>query len=338
MVRLEGGRANPAAAVATVVVRAISRHLVAFMIVCGVAAFVVSGSMSSYRVFLVGQLAIDVTITVGMTILMGATGLLSLASAGFLGVGAYATVITMAHWHVPGLVGLAIGLAVGGAAGWALGFVTLRLSGFQLAIVTLGALQVFGVGLEYGGGLTGGGYGLTAGSLNLPGIGTLTDSGVAQLCVLVAVISVIAAMSLMRSRVGRAWLALRDNAPAAQMQGIDIRRMKLLAFVASSALISLAGGLQAFALGTASPSSYVVDLSIFQIALVVVGGMTGGISGAVVAPILLYYIPASLGNLGTWSQFFYAGALLAALVFMRQGVSGAVRGAVERARRFGRRR
>lgn len=313
-----------------------SKHLVLVGLCCGFLAFFASGAIPGYRLFLVGQLALDITITVGMTILMGATGLLSLASAGFLGLGAYGTVILMVHWKLPGLLALVLALVAGGLVGWLMGFVTLRLSGFQLAIVTLGALQVFGAGLAYGGALTGGGYGLTVPPLTVPGIGTFTEAGIAQICVLVAVITLIGAVSVMRSRVGRAWLALRDNEPAAAMQGIDVRRMKLLAFVTSSALISLAGGLQAFALGVASPGSYVVDVSIFQIALVVVGGMTGGLIGAVVAPVLLYYIPASLGDLGSWSQFFYAGVLLVALIVMREGVSGAVRAAVERVRGYGR--
>lgn len=314
------------------IAQAVAKHVVLASIIVGVVIFLLAGRLPDYELFLVGQLAIDIVVTVALTLLMASAGLLSLASAAFMGVGAYSTAIVMSRWHSPALLALLVATIIGAIGGWFLGLVTLRLSGFQLAIVTFGFLQLLAVGLEHGGSFTGGGFGLVMPSFSLPGLGVLSVNGIAQACAFLGVISVIGGSTVMRSRVGRAWLALRDNEAAARMQGIDVHRMKVLVFVSSSALISLAGGLQGFLLGVASPGSYVVDVSIFQIALVVVGGMTGGLVGAVVAPFLLFFLPASLSSLGQWSEFLYASVLLASLVVMRQGISGGVRNVVERAR------
>ena len=124
----------------------------------------------------------------------------------------------------------------------------------------------------------------------------------------------------MLSALSRAWLALRENEPAAQMQGIDVSLMKIIAFVFASALISLAGVLQVFLLGVANPNSYLVDVSIFHITLVVVGGMTGSLVGAVIAPIILYLLPEAFTALGEWRDFFYAAVLLLTLIFLPRGI------------------
>jgi branched-chain amino acid transport system permease protein len=138
--------------------------------------------------------------------------------------------------------------------------------------------------------------------------------------VFLMVLAVGAGVTVMHSRIGRAWLAGRDNENSARMLGIDVNRMRVLAFTFASALTGLAGTMHPLLLGVTNPNAYTVDLSIFHITLVVVGGMTGNMIGAVVAPILLYFIPEAFRQLGEWRDFFYAGVLLASLVFMRRGI------------------
>jgi len=300
------------------------RHSVAVILGLALAASVLAALLPSYRLFLVGQLAVVVIVTVALTVLMGGAGLLALSSAAFMAVGAYGAVILVAQAHVPLWLAVPLVVLAGAALGAILGFVTLRLSGFYLAIATLGLLQVLLVGLKHGGTLTGGGYGLVVPNLQLPFLAEITMERLAAFAVFLMVLVIGSSVNVMRSRIGRAWLAVRDNEPAAQMQSIDVSRMKILAFAFSSAIISLAGVMHGFLLGVTNPSAYLVNLSIFHITLVVVGGMTGSLIGAVIAPVILFFLPEMFSALGEWRDFFYGTVLLLTLVFMPLGISSKI--------------
>lgn len=292
-----------------------------------------------FRLFLVGQLAVVIMVSAASTVLMGAAGLLSLSSAASMALGAYGTLILAGMFDVPFPLAAILAVIFGGVIGGVLGLVALRLSGFHLAIITLGFLQVLLVVLKRGGSVTGGGYGLVVPTLHLDGLGSLTASHFAVAAVFVMVFVVAACSAAVNSRIGRAWLALRDNEPAARMQGMNVSRLKIVAFAFCSALISLAGVFHALLLGIANPSAYVVDVSIFHITLVVVGGMTGSLVGAVVAPVILYFLPEIFHALGEWRDFFYASILMLTLVFMPRGIGPTLTDAVDRLQaRFGARR
>jgi branched-chain amino acid transport system permease protein len=305
-------------------------HPASLTLLLAVALAAAAALLPSFRLFLVGQLSVIIMVTAAMTLLMGAAGLLSLASAATMATGAYGTLILALTFHVPFPLAAIFAVAAGALTGLGLGLVALRLSGFHLAIITLGFLQLVLVLLKRGGALTGGGYGLVVPPLDLPGLGKLSTGHFAVASIVCAVLTVAACTSLVHSRVGRAWLALRDNEAAAMMQGIDIRSLKVLAFVFTSVVISIAGILHILLLGVANPNSYVVDTSIFHITLVVVGGTTGSMSGAVAAPVILYLLPEMFGFLGEWRDFFYACTLLLTLLFMPRGMGPTLGDAAER--------
>ncbi len=302
----------------------IRRHSVALMVGIGLVLAALAALLPSYRLFLVGQLAVVIIVTVALTVLMGGAGLLALSSAAFMAVGAYGVVILMINLHVPLLLAVPLIVIIGAALGAIVGFVTLRLSGFYLAIATLGLLQVLLVVLRHGGNLTGGGYGLVVPPLKLPFLPELRVESLAVFSVFLMVLVIGGSVNVMRSRIGRAWLAIRDNEPAARMQGIDVSRMKILAFAYTSAIISLAGVMHGFLLEATNPNAYLVNLSIFHITLVVVGGMTGSLIGAVIAPVILFFLPEMFAALGEWRDFFYGTVLLLTLMLMPLGISSKI--------------
>ncbi len=302
-----------------------SRHPVAASLLAALALAGLASMIPSYRLFIVGQLSVLIMVAVALSVLMGGAGLLSLSSAAFMAVGGYGTIILMQQPHLPWLLAVVAMVLVGAALGGLLGFVTLRLSGFYLAIATLGFLQVLLEFLRHGGALTGGAYGLVAPPLETPLLPDLSAETVSVIAVGTMVLTVAAAMTTMRSRIGRAWIALRDNEAAARMQGIDVPRMKVLAFAFTSGVTCLAGALHAFLLNGTNPSTYSMNLSVFHITLVVVGGMSGSILGAVAAPLILYFLPEMFTALGEWRDLFYGAILLLTLVLMPSGISAGLK-------------
>jgi branched-chain amino acid transport system permease protein len=302
-----------------------SRHPVAVAVIAGLVMAGLATLVPSYRLFIVGQLAVVIIVTVGLAVLMGGAGLLSLASAAFMAVGGYGTIMLTIQFGVPWFAAVPCIVVLGAVLGGLLGFATLRLSGFYLAIATLGFLQVLMALIKHGGALTGGGYGLVAPPLETPLLAELSTETVSAIAVFCAVLTVAAALTVTQSRIGRAWIALRDNEAAARMQGIDVRRMKVLAFAFTSGLTSLAGALHAYLLNGTNPSTYTMNLSIFHITLVVVGGMSGSIFGAVAAPLVLFFLPEMFTALGEWRDFFYGAVLLLTLILMPSGLSSPLR-------------
>ena len=153
-------------------------------------------------------------------------------------------------------------------------------------------------------------------------LGPLTPDMVSFVCVFVAIMVVVLTTTLTRSRIGRAWFAMKENPIAAEMQGVNLLSMRAQAFATTGALASLAGVLQAFLLGITNPSLYTVDVSIGHLAMMVVGGSSGSVAGAVLGPAVLFFVPEYF-DLGAYREVIYGMALLATLALAPRGLAGA---------------
>lgn len=293
-----------------------------FGILGGVLAAALVFALPTYSRFIAGQLGILIIITLGVNLLLGVAGLLSLASPAFVGIGANLATILMLRAGVP--VWLAIPLAVAGGmgVGWALGLVSLRLAGFYLAMVSFGFLNVFLVLLNQGGDLTGGGYGLIVPQVSLPLFGRVTVDIVIAGSVFFAVLCAVLVQVSLRSRLGRAWVAIKDNPVAAELHGIDVALLKTQAFAISSGLATLAGAFQALLLGVTNPSAYSLNVSVAHLTYAVVGGMAANVTGAILGPVMLFVVPEVFRALGPYREIFYGGVLLLTLVVAPQGLAG----------------
>jgi branched-chain amino acid transport system permease protein len=274
-----------------------------------------------YLRFLLAQLAVLIIAVLGLNVLGNVAGMLSLASAAFMGLGGYAVLIALTLYGLPLIVAIPLTMVAGWALGWLMGIVAVRLSGISLAIVTFGFIQVFQVFAKQGGSWSGDGYGLITPPLTAPWIGALTPGSVADACIFAAVMMAVLTSTLTRSRIGRAWAAVKEHPVAAEMQGIDLLRTRANAFAVSGAMASLAGALQAILLGITNPSLYTVDVSISQLAMMVVGGATGSVAGPILGPAVLFLLPEYL-DLGALKEIFYGVALLATLTLAPRGLGG----------------
>jgi branched-chain amino acid transport system permease protein len=241
----------------------------------------------------------------GLNILTGYAGQLSLGHAAFMGVGAYGSVILYARHGVPLLPSLLAGGAIAAVVGALFGLPALRIKGFYLAVSTLAAQFIIEwviTHVEW----IGGGVFATIDTPPLRIGGWLLDSPIEKYyltLVLVVGLSIFA-KNLVRSRVGRAWMAIRDRDLAAQIMGISLFRYKLLAFAVSSFYAGVAGGLMSFTYyAAANIEEFNLLLSFRLLGMIIIGGMgsiLGSFLGAafiVLLPILINHLLALVGKM-----------------------------------------
>jgi branched-chain amino acid transport system permease protein len=250
-------------------------------------------------------------LAIGLNVVVGYAGLLDLGFIAFFGIGAYSYALLASPQfglHYPFWVLLPLGAVVAGLFGVILGAPTLRLRGDYLAIVTLGfgeIIRIFLVNLNRPFNLTNGPQGITLidpikiGGVDLSKTYDLLGLKIAAvhsyyfLFLLCVIGSIILSLRLENSRIGRAWIAIREDEVAAKAMGINTRDVKLLAFAMGATFGGVAGGLFSAFQGFVSPESFKLMDSIMILCMVVLGGM-GNVAGVVLGAILLTALPEGL--------------------------------------------
>jgi branched-chain amino acid transport system permease protein len=299
------------------------------------AALVLPRVASPFVVELVSQTALAAVGALALNLLTGMAGQVSLGHAGFMAAGAFTVGVLVEAWKAGPLVTIPAAALVGGALGLVVGVPSLRLKGLYLALGTLAMhFVVIYAGSEYQAR-----WGHQTGvSVPAPSImGYRIRSGVQWYYVLLALaaLTTIVFVNLGRSRVGRAWMAIRDREIAAASLGIAVAREKLLAFVASSVVTAIAGAVWAYQRGFVSVEAFTFLVTIEYIAMIVIGGMgtaLGALLGAAFVTLLPYAIDglvAALPVTGAAEYYVFPlkfgafGLLMAAfLVFEPQGLAG----------------
>lgn len=271
----------------------------------------------NYHIYMANYMAINVIVTVGLNILVGYTGQISLGHAGFFAIGAYGTVLLMTNLHVPFLGALIISALIASFFGFILGLPALRLEGPYLAIATLGfgmaITQVIGRWQVFGGRM-----GLEAPKLAFGPYAVDNDRRLYFVIVTIAFLLVLAARNLMKTRVGRAFIAIRDSDIAAETMGVNLILYKTLAFAVSAFYTGIAGGLMAFLLGFINPSSFNFILSIYFLAFVIVGGL-GSIFGSIMGGVVMTWLLLVLDKV---QELPYVGAGLISFSEQWMNVAG----------------
>jgi len=244
-----------------------------------------------FSVYLLNLIIIHCIVAIGLNILVGYTGQISLGHAGFFAIGAFTTVMFISKLGIPFIFALPMAAFVSAGFGFLLGLPSLRLEGPYLAIATMG----FGMAatttikhLE----LFGGRMGMHAPKLYLFGT-PLKDIHFYYLILGVGIILTIAAIKLFKTKVGRAFIAIRDSDVAAGTMGVNLNYYKTLSFAVSAFYTGIAGGLYAFILGFINPEGFHIIMSITFLAMVVVGGV-GSIMGSIAGATLMTYLDVKL--------------------------------------------
>ena len=282
---------------------------------------VVGALVGSYPAYLLGLAMVNVIAAVGLNLLVGNSGQISLCHSSFMAVGAYSSSLLASGAGLPFWAAIPAGSVVAAIVGALLGLPARRLHGIYLALATLGFLQIVQIVVEEFADFTGGVRGLNTAKPTLLG-SPLTSYGVYCVVAIVCVLAVWLAINIKRSRIGREFDAVRLSPHAAQALGISVARVKLTAFALSAAYAGLAGGLFAILVGFIDPNEFGIAASLRQLTYIVVGGL-GSIGGAIVGAALLSGLPELLRPIKEYTDFAAALVLLGALLFMPHGLASA---------------
>jgi branched-chain amino acid transport system permease protein len=228
----------------------------------------------------VNSIGITLIATLGLNILVGYCGQLSIGHAGFIAVGAYTSAILTNRFGMPFPVGLISAGVVAGVIGIIFGLPSVRVKGFYLAITTIAA-QFIIIWVINHWGLTGGFEGISVPYASIGGLVFDTDVKQFYLVMVIVVMAVFFAKNLVRTKVGRAFIAIRDNDLAAEVMGINVNYYKLLAFFIGCFFAGIAGALLAHTTYTLNAEQFSFTDSILYIGMIIVGGL-----GTTVGPIL----------------------------------------------------
>lgn len=222
---------------------------------------------------------------------------------------------------VPLWLGIPLAALAAAGVGYLLGLPALRLEGPYLALVTLGFTAIVQTILVHWESVTNGPLGLPVPPLTVAGRALTSGRDLYLVIVPVAVLIFVAARRLLRSRVGRAFDALRQSEVAASVLGVNPVHYKTLAFALSAFLGGVGGGLHALLTTFLSPETFGIIESIFFLVVIVVGGV-GYVSGAVLGAALLVLLPETLGAFRHYQALVYGALLLTFIVFVPGGLSG----------------
>jgi len=307
----------------------------AAVLVLPAALGVIPGVAPGYVLYLVSLALVYAIVAIGLGILIGHTGQISLGHAGFFAIGAYASALLTLRVGLPFVVAVLLAGSLSAAIGFLLGLPALRLSGPYLAVATLG----FGLAIPqlvvWQGSWTGGSsglHGLPLASLPLGAftIELRTDQDYYYLAAAVLVMLTIFARNVVTSHTGRAFVAIRDSEIAARAMGVDLVRYKTTAFALSALYAGIAGGLYAHLLHGISPEDFTVLLSVDFLTMIVLGGL-GSVGGALSGALLLTFLQNALTRLPVVHDFknlyivVLGAILILTIAFLPHGLAGVVR-------------
>jgi branched-chain amino acid transport system permease protein len=318
-----------------------SRPALAGLLALLAAACALPFLVSEYRTFQFTLVLVYAIALLGLNILTGFNGQISLGHGAFYAIGAYCAAILMDRFGAPYWATLPVAGAVCLAAGFLFGLPALRLEGLYLALATfaLGVSLPHLLKYHHLEGWTGGVQGITIVKPDAPallaelGLTLDQDQWLYFFTLAVALAMFVLGRNLLQGRIGRAMVAIRDNPIAAEAMGVDNALVKSLTFGVSAMYTGVAGALGAIAVQFVAPDSFNIFLSITFLVGIVIGGV-GSISGALYGALFIQFIPNVADEISKAAPWAIFGLFLIAFVYvMPAGVAGAVRMALARLQR-----
>lgn len=265
---------------------------------------------SAYYIQILTLVGINIILVISLNLVVGYTGLLSIGHAAFMAVGAYTSGILSVHYGVPFFPALMAGAVMATLFGILLGLPNLKLRGDYLAIATLGFGEILRIILIN--------MNITGGPVGLRGIPQSTNL---LLVYVFVIITLVVFYRLIKSRIGRALIAIREDETAAEAMGINTTYYKIMSFAVAAFFAGIAGGLFAHYFRYINPNNFGFMRSIELLCMVVLGGM-GNLIGSVVGAGVLTAVPEMLRAYGDYRMIIYGGLLVLMMLVRPQGLLG----------------
>lgn len=313
-----------------------------FILFLFLGAMVFVGSMfgigaNEYHYFIGNLILINLISAIGLQLLVGFTGLLSLGHAAFMGVGAYTSALLVTKWGCPFILSILAAGLVAALLGLIVGIPSLRIKGFYLMVATLAFQFVIEYIIIHWDSVTRGIRGIELPTPHVLGISLEKNQAYFGLLFVLTIFLMWGAKNIIRSKIGRAFIAIRDNDVSAEIIGIPIFPYKLLSFSLSAFYAGVAGAMFAGLLRTAIPEDYTFLHSIILLAMVLVGGLgrlVGTVFGVIfitLVPVLLDLIVSYIANvydpnftivLGPLKEFVFGGLIILFIILEPEGLVG----------------
>jgi branched-chain amino acid transport system permease protein len=288
---------------------------------------------NAYYLQVLTFIGINTLLALGLNMLMGYAGQISLGHAAFYGIGAYATAILTVHYSWTPWLALPAAIAAAVVVAYIVGIPTLKLSGYYLGMGTLGFGMIVNIIFREWSSVTGG----ASGFVGIPGLslGPVSFASRQNYLYLVwgcVLLSIMICRRIIDSRIGRALRAIHDGEKAAAAVGIDTRKLKLQVFVFSAGMSALAGFLYAHLVYFISPETFGFIMSIRMVTMVVIGGMAS-IWGSLLGASLLTLLPEWLHAFSEFEMVVYGLILMGVMIFLPKGLTRGILDIVQRSRR-----
>ena len=295
-----------------------------FLIAVVAGLLVLPNLADNYIRHVMARLFVYVLVALGLNLLTGYTGQVSLGHAAFFAIGAYTAAVLADRWHWPSALCVLSAAAFAAIVGYLLGVPCLRLTGLYLAMATLGFTFIVQEMLLQLAVITHGSEGMSVRPAVILGITFDSDYRKYYLLLFVTIVMLILARNLIGGRTGRAFLAIRENERAAEAMGVNVAQYKTVAFAVSALYTGLAGALSAFLVGFLDPQEFSFFLSIQFITIIILGGLAS-LLGSVLGAGFLIILPELLAGLDVWQALVYGVIMVFTIIFMPFGLSGAIR-------------
>ncbi|SFJ92509.1 branched-chain amino acid transport system permease protein [Bosea sp. OK403] len=312
--------------------RAASATAIAGLVIAALVAIALPAFTTGYVIYIANLLLVFVVLCLGLHIVIGETGQFSMAHAAFYGIGIYASALANRAVDLPYPFAMLFGALVAGAVGLFIGALALRMRDIYLALATF----AFGEAMQWvfanWDSVTNGPNGLRISPARFGSLEILSDKQAYPFVVLFCVLMIGLTILISRSRLGRAFRAVRESEVAAMAMGIDVRRTRVIAFGLSAAIAGFAGGMFGLFQTFIHPDSLGFQTTILVLTMVVVGGL-GSIVGAVGGAIVFGLISEVLRQAPQYQEIIYGGILILFMMYAPRGLFAFIGDRIKEVRR-----
>ncbi|MES2510948.1 MAG: branched-chain amino acid ABC transporter ATP-binding protein/permease [Pseudomonadota bacterium] len=288
---------------------------------CVMAVFLIATQIGTYPQYVATLLVVSILTGTALTVLVGFARCITLATGAMLALGAYGSTVLVTKFGLPFIPALLLGAVLGGVGGFILGLPAVRFRGHNLAMVTLVFQSVVIIGIREWKSMTEGAAGLQVPMVTIAGVSLKSDIDYLAFAALVSALVLLIPIGLLIGRFGRNLKAIAGNEVAAEAFGISIAQHLIAAFVISSAVLAIAGGLQAPRSRIIDPDSYGILASIATLAYPIVGGMSS-VWGGLLGGTTLRLLPELLRPVADYQELLFAGLVLLTVLFFPGGIAG----------------